>query len=166
MNNAFFSEQLTRLVDGRYVYPKENTFLEFVDNEWKEILLEQVDDVRAKYEAADPFKKNVDGVELKWDPIVQQWVPEKVTEDFIAIYQRNYGVSYDYSKLPESEKEKKLKERAEKQAAKEERKRRAEEDRNREPGWTEISDDRNTNVYVSNLPTDITEEEYIVSWQF
>ena len=78
--------------------------------------------------------------------------------DFLAMYQANYGVQYDYSQLPASDKEIKLKQREEKLRAKEERKRKAEAEKNKEPGWTEVNEDKN--VYVSNLPTDITEEEY------
>src|SRR5690606_8060450 len=60
------SAQLQRFIDGRWICPKDETFLEFVDNQWVEISPGQVEDIREQYDAADPFKKIVDGVKLLW----------------------------------------------------------------------------------------------------
>jgi hypothetical protein len=154
--------QLQREVDGRWIYPSGEKFLEFIDNQWKEIDPTRLEEIRTKYDAADPYRKVVNGVQMKFNLHLQQWLPEvEVNDDFVAMYQANYGVPIDYSKLPPSEKEIKLKELEEKQKAKEERKRKAAE-MGQEEGWTEISDERDTHVYVSNLPTDITDEEFMV----
>lgn len=154
---------LNRIIDDRWVYPKDDTFLEFINNEWIEVPADKVEELRLKYAAQDPYRKVQNGVEFKWDHTLQQWLPAiDVDEDFIARYQANYGVAHDYSKLPPSEKEIKLKELEEKKIAKEERKRKAEEGIGNDQGWTEIAQEKDTHVYVSNLPTDITDEEFLV----
>uniref|UniRef100_A0A7E4WDU1 17S U2 SnRNP complex component HTATSF1 n=1 Tax=Panagrellus redivivus TaxID=6233 RepID=A0A7E4WDU1_PANRE len=158
-----------RLVDGVWVRPDPQNaklLIRYVDEAWSAVPEEELPALREKYEALDPFRRTLNGVKLVWNPAVQQWLPDgDVNEDFIAHYQSCYGVSYDYSKLPESEKERKLKEAEAKTKAKLERKKVAEEaaasGQKAEAGWTEIGEDKNTNVYVSGLPTSITEEEFI-----
>uniref|UniRef100_A0A914YGY8 17S U2 SnRNP complex component HTATSF1 n=1 Tax=Panagrolaimus superbus TaxID=310955 RepID=A0A914YGY8_9BILA len=158
---APLAPQLHREVDGRWIYPNGEKFLEFIDSEWREVDPSQLDEIKIKYEEADPYRKVVNGIPMKFNLHLQQWLPEvEVNDDFVAMYQANYGVAIDYSKLPPSEKEIKLKELEEKQKAKEERKRKATE-AGQEEGWTEISNERDTHVYVNNLPTDITDDEFI-----
>lgn len=153
---------LNRFIDNRWVCPKDDGFLEFIDNKWKEIPVDQIEEIGIKYATLDPFKAVINGKEFNWNPYLQDWFQAvDVNDDFIANYQAGYGVQHDYSKLPLSEKEIKLKELEEKQAAKEERKRKAAEGE-KDQGWTEIAQEKDTHVYVSNLPTDLTDEEFLV----
>lgn len=49
----------------------------------------------------------VNGVQLTWNPVSNQWLPEnEVNEDFLAAYQLNYGVEYDYESMKKPEPEK------------------------------------------------------------
>lgn len=99
--------------------------------------------------------KDVDGTPYEWDHQRQAWFP-KIDDDFIAKYQESYGVNQpdvstsevknkedDLTSIPESDgKKRKLEEPS-------------------EPTWFEVDDDHNTQVYVSNLPLNITEEEFV-----
>jgi hypothetical protein len=116
----------------------------------------------------DQYKCEVDGIPMIWNSTINQWLPEiEVNEDFLASYNASYGIQYDYSNLPVSttktnqmgsqlviEKPEKL--------SKEEREKRKREATDRAKNWLEIDDEKNTNVYVSGLPSDITEEEFMV----
>ncbi|XP_044078186.1 HIV Tat-specific factor 1 [Siniperca chuatsi] len=121
-----------------------------------------------------------DGTVYDWDHEKKAWFP-KITEDFIAAYQANYGftqegdpdannaaVSSTDPAGPEpgkpSEKENigdatqhpnpDQQESPAKEAKQKGEKRKA------EPGWFDIDDNKNTNVYVSGLPLDISTEEF------
>ncbi|XP_008068406.1 HIV Tat-specific factor 1 [Carlito syrichta] len=112
----------------------------------------------------DAFGQQPTDTPYEWDLDKKAWFP-KITEDFIATYQANYGFSNDgassstanvqdvntrnteeppQNKTPEPTDPKK---RGEK--------------RKTESGWFHVEDDRNTNVYVSGLPPDITVDEFI-----
>lgn len=94
---------------------------------------------------------------------VYEWSEEKqaffplIDDDFIARYQSQYG--NDETKDDETEETDEPETRDEdrndgpkaKKVKKEESK----------PTWFEVDDDHNTNVYVSGLPLDITEEEFV-----
>ncbi|XP_034462481.1 HIV Tat-specific factor 1 isoform X1 [Hippoglossus hippoglossus] len=119
-----------------------------------------------------------DGTPYDWDPEKKAWFP-KITEDFIAAYQANYGFTKDGEQDPNnaavsstgpaapkpdskpSEKQKagdatqNLNPDEEDTAAKEKG-----EKRKAEQGWFDIDDNKNTNVYVSGLPPDISNEEF------
>lgn len=155
----------------------DNTFLEYVDNEWRSIetseeLLQDWDQAPKNITAAstsaiaeDPPRYVVDGVELIWNEASQQWLPNvDVNEDFLAMYHANYGVAYDYSQIamPSNANVK----AEEKPLTKEEKraKKREMEKQQSMQGWIDIGEDKNTNVYVSGLPSTITEEEFIVSF--
>ncbi|CAB1445203.1 unnamed protein product [Pleuronectes platessa] len=119
-----------------------------------------------------------DGTLYDWDPEKKAWFP-KITEDFIAAYQANYGFTNDGEQDPNvaavsgtgpdapkpdsksSEKKKagdatqNLTPDEQDAAAKEKG-----EKRKAEAGWFDIDDNKNTNVYVSGLPPDISNEEF------
>ncbi|XP_017344282.2 HIV Tat-specific factor 1 [Ictalurus punctatus] len=109
-----------------------------------------------------------DGTAYDWDHEKKAWFP-KITEDFIAAYQANYGFSEDGAAVatgepqPEKPKEEKEEKREEEVtdsgSAKEENKKG--EKRKAEPGWFDIEQEKNTNVYVSGLPLDITPDEFV-----
>ncbi|KAM5290096.1 17S U2 SnRNP complex component HTATSF1 isoform 1-T2 [Glossophaga mutica] len=110
------------------------------------------------------FGQPPDDTPYEWDLDKKAWFP-KITEDFIATYQANYGFSNDGAssstanvqdvsaspteELPQRNAPEPIdpKKRGEKRKA--------------ESGWFHIEEDRNTNVYVSGLPPDITVDEFI-----
>ncbi|KAM9577292.1 17S U2 SnRNP complex component HTATSF1 isoform 1-T2 [Trichechus inunguis] len=113
---------------------------------------------------ADSLEQQPADTPYEWDLDKKAWFP-KITEDFIATYQANYGFSNDGAssstanaqdvsagnageppqrKPPEPTEPKKKGEK-----------------RKAESGWFHVEEDRNTNVYVSGLPPDITVDEFI-----
>ncbi|TNN66460.1 HIV Tat-specific factor 1 [Liparis tanakae] len=120
-----------------------------------------------------------DGTVYDWDNDKKAWFP-KITEDFIAAYQANYGFTPDGDPDPDaaaasganpaapdskpSEKEKAgdtpKKQKPDKpENAAEEAKQKGEK-RKPDPGWFDIEENKNTNVYVSGLPPDISPDEF------
>ncbi|OWR51257.1 putative DEAD box ATP-dependent RNA helicase [Danaus plexippus plexippus] len=91
-----------------------------------------------------------DGSKFFWDDEKKAWIP-KVDDDFLALYQMSYGFVDNTS--VKNEDQVKLKEERKKLDAGVKRK--------SEPTWFEQSDEKNTKVYVSNLPTDLTEEDFV-----
>uniref|UniRef100_A0A2K6S8X1 17S U2 SnRNP complex component HTATSF1 n=1 Tax=Saimiri boliviensis boliviensis TaxID=39432 RepID=A0A2K6S8X1_SAIBB len=100
----------------------------------------------------------------EWDLDKKAWFP-KITEDFIATYQANYGFSNDgvssstanvqdvHARTAEEPTQEKAPEPTD--SGKKGEKRKA------ESGWFHVEEYRNTNVYVSGLPPDITLDEFI-----
>lgn len=106
-----------------------------------------------------------DGAVFFFDNEKKAWIP-RVDDDFLAVYQMNYGFIDNTTKpteaseeipktafvteidqlavevLPETSNEKKRKAPA------------------APPKWFEVPPEQNTKVYVSNLPLDVTEEEF------
>ncbi|VDN25569.1 unnamed protein product [Cylicostephanus goldi] len=75
--------------------------MEYQNNQWRPLSeddLEFVQQLWQEQEAAET--QVVNGVKMKWNATAQEWqkVDDEVDEDFIASYQANYGVQYDYSK--------------------------------------------------------------------
>lgn len=91
-----------------------------------------------------------DGSKCFWDDNKKAWIP-KVDDDFLACYLMAYG-------FVDNSKEEKLNEKKEQDEKKVENKG---VKRKNEPQWFEQSDEQNTKVYVSNLPLDLTEEEFV-----
>uniref|UniRef100_A0A673JJR2 17S U2 SnRNP complex component HTATSF1 n=1 Tax=Sinocyclocheilus rhinocerous TaxID=307959 RepID=A0A673JJR2_9TELE len=104
-----------------------------------------------------------DGTVYDWDHEKRAWFP-KVNDDFIAAYQANYGFNEEGAPdpsaavpvtdflpaKPEDSNQEKTKEGAQKG-----------EKRKADPGWFEVEKDKNTNVYVTGLPPDITPDEFV-----
>ncbi|XP_073455324.1 17S U2 SnRNP complex component HTATSF1 [Aquarana catesbeiana] len=117
------------------------------------------------------FTDPSDGTEYEWDHDKKAWFP-KITEDFLAMYQANYGFSEDNkdgstpsesSQVAPASKEvktKKAKQESKPQPEPTEPKGKGEK-RKADPGWFNVDDGRNTNVYVSGLPLDLTYDEFI-----
>ncbi|XP_073335164.1 17S U2 SnRNP complex component HTATSF1 [Pagrus major] len=140
---------------------------------------------RRNEDGSDPntYTDPEDGTVYDWDPEKKAWFP-KITEDFIAAYQANYGFTQDgdpdannaavsstepAASKPDSKPSEKEKpgdatqnpnlnpdqhETSAKEAKQKGEKRKAEQ------GWFDIDDNKNTNVYVSGLPPDISAEEF------
>uniref|UniRef100_UPI0037E759B1 17S U2 SnRNP complex component HTATSF1 n=1 Tax=Semicossyphus pulcher TaxID=241346 RepID=UPI0037E759B1 len=132
---------------------------------------------------SDPFTYTdpEDGTVYDWDHEKKAWFP-KITEDFIAAYQANYGftkegdpdannaaVSGSDPAAPEADSKTSEKTKPgdasqkvnpdQPEAPAKDLKQKGEK-RKAEPGWFDIDDNKNTNVYVSGLPPDISTEEF------
>uniref|UniRef100_A0A667ZPW8 17S U2 SnRNP complex component HTATSF1 n=1 Tax=Myripristis murdjan TaxID=586833 RepID=A0A667ZPW8_9TELE len=137
-------------------------------------------------DGSDPYSYTdpEDGTVYDWDHDKKAWFP-KITEDFIAAYQANYGFTQEGepdasapavssadpaapapdSKAPAQDS---LREPAQtqtqnpdqNQTSAKEAKQKGEK-RKAEPGWFDVDKDKNTNVYVSGLPPDISTEEFV-----
>ncbi|KDR10150.1 HIV Tat-specific factor 1-like protein [Zootermopsis nevadensis] len=97
-----------------------------------------------------------DGTVYIWDRERNAWFP-KVDDDFLALYQMNYG--FTEASTPAS---------AGKEADDGDKKETSDEQLGvkrkagpQEPSWFEMDDEHNTKVYVSNLPLDITDQEFL-----
>ncbi|KAL1131473.1 hypothetical protein AAG570_011090, partial [Ranatra chinensis] len=100
------------------------------------------------------FTDGTDGTVYLWDKEKNAWFP-KVDEDFIAQYQMNYGFvapSEDVAKDNGTNEEPKVLETVDTNL-----KRKQPEP----PTWFDVDEKNNTKVYVSNLPLDITEQEFV-----
>lgn len=86
-----------------------------------------------------------DGTIFEWDEEKKAWFP-KLDEEFIARYQLSYGGNT----VPEPEVKKE-----EPPPLKPEKKQAS------EPNWFEVDQTKNTKVYVSNLPVEITEQDFV-----
>ncbi|XP_063089446.1 17S U2 SnRNP complex component HTATSF1-like [Cavia porcellus] len=100
----------------------------------------------------------------EWDLDRRAWFP-KITEDFIATYQANYGITSDRaSGSPEHVPHTSMRTAEEPPQRKTpeptDPKKRGEK-RKGDSGWFHAEEDSNTNVYVSGLPPDITVDEFI-----
>ncbi|XP_054907443.1 HIV Tat-specific factor 1 [Poeciliopsis prolifica] len=135
-------------------------------------------------DGSDPYTYTdpVDGTVYDWDHEKKAWFP-KITEDFIAAYQANYGFTEEgdpgaknvaqsvsepvapesNSKLPEKEKSVNPapSPATEQQESSAKEAKQKGEKRKPEPGWFDIEEDKNTNVYVSGLPLDISTDEFV-----
>lgn len=96
-----------------------------------------------------------DGMTYEWDVSKRAWFP-KLDEDFMATYQLSYGFNPDGTKNEnplkfddDEEEEEDIPEKPK------------EIDKNQKPTWFEQAEKDNTKVYVSNLPCDITEDQFI-----
>ncbi|XP_068619048.1 17S U2 SnRNP complex component HTATSF1 [Battus philenor] len=102
------------------------------------------------YENDTHVYTEADGSKFFWDEDKKAWIP-KVDDEFLAYYQMSYGF-VDNSKN-EKDEESKKEEQKKSQSGGVKRK--------SEPQWFEQSEDKSTKVYVSNLPLDLTEEEFV-----
>ncbi|XP_018568713.1 HIV Tat-specific factor 1 homolog [Anoplophora glabripennis] len=94
-----------------------------------------------------------DGMKYFWDKEKTAWFP-KVDEDFMARYQMSYGfvdnTKIEVKKPPDD-----------KVQPQDPKKVKGEKRKASEPTWFEIDENQNTNVYVSHLPIDIEEQEFV-----
>lgn len=112
----------------------------------------------------DSLGQPPDDTPYEWDLDKKAWFP-KITEDFIATYQANYGFSSDGASSSTANVQDANTTTGEEPPQKEvpeatDSKKRGEK-RKAESGWFHVEEDRNTNVYVSGLPPDITVDEFI-----
>ncbi|XP_006784970.1 HIV Tat-specific factor 1 [Neolamprologus brichardi] len=138
-------------------------------------------------DGSDPYTYTdpEDGTVYDWDHEKKAWFP-KITEDFMAAYQANYGFTEKSapdgkntsltstnpaapgpdSKPPQKPTEKEKPEDPAPNSASEQHEtpgketKQKGEKRKAEQGWFDIDESKNTNVYVSGLPPDISSEEF------
>lgn len=91
-----------------------------------------------------------DGTVFEWDEEKKAWFP-KLDEEFIARYQLSYGENVIAEPEPMPEPHIHTKEPQPK----------LEKKQVSEPSWFELDETKNTKVYVTNLPTEINEEEVV-----
>ncbi|XP_069686436.1 17S U2 SnRNP complex component HTATSF1 [Periplaneta americana] len=96
-----------------------------------------------------------DGTVYIWDREKNAWFP-KVDEDFLAHYQMNYGFTDNSAAAAPADKEAEAKSESSEDKAALKRKAMPQD-----PSWFEMDEQHNTKVYVSNLPLDITEQEFV-----
>ncbi|NP_001117650.1 HIV Tat-specific factor 1 [Oncorhynchus mykiss] len=125
-------------------------------------------------DGADPntFVDPEDGTVYDWDHDKKAWFP-KITEDFLAAYQANYGFTKDGQHDPNAacapdtdttakpEEGKKTEKRTDTEQPKDGKKEKGEKRKADTAAWFDVETDKNTNVYVSGLPPDITTEEFV-----
>ncbi|CAI4227699.1 unnamed protein product [Auanema sp. JU1783] len=135
-------------------YKTTGQFMHHVEESWVELPeddLEFIQQLWFEQEASEV--KIIDGVRTKWNATTQQWEKDvEVDESFIAQYQAGYGVEYDYEKMNE--------ERRALNPPKQEKKGKRAAAEPRPEGWIDMDDKVNA-IYLSNLPTDITDEEFL-----
>uniref|UniRef100_A0A8D0HH69 17S U2 SnRNP complex component HTATSF1 n=1 Tax=Sphenodon punctatus TaxID=8508 RepID=A0A8D0HH69_SPHPU len=145
------------------------------DEFYQQLRLQQLyGEGRARGGDRDPFTyvDPADGNEYEWDREKRAWFP-KITEDFLATYHANYGFptdSSDSSSASVTKTESKpavdstktvAQQPADKTAPQQADPKQKGEKRKPEAGWFHVEEDRNTNVYVTGLPPDITKDEFV-----
>lgn len=139
--------------------------------ESKEKALKEQNVKNNPYLRTDP----TDGTLYEYDPEKKAWFP-KIDDTFLAYYQQ---CNYQYVEPKEEEqltknKSDDKKEEEEVNKLKSNKKKKTETDQNKStteqsssikqnknPEWFNVDDEHNTNVYINNLPEDITMEEFI-----
>lgn len=101
--------------------------------------------VEVSSDGVKTYRDPSDGTLFEWDEEKKAWFP-KLDEEFIARYQLSYGGN----EVKEQEHQK-----VEEAPSKPEKKQPS------QPTWFEVDDTKNTKVYVTNLPPDLTEQEFV-----
>lgn len=106
-----------------------------------------------------------DGVVFFWDTEKKAWFP-KIDDDFMAAYQMNYGfidnktVEPDILDEDDEEVQKEMRKEYLRKLEEEEQKVACVKRKAEPPKWFEIDPENNTKVYVSNLPKEVTDDEF------
>ncbi|XP_070494777.1 17S U2 SnRNP complex component HTATSF1 isoform X2 [Chironomus tepperi] len=113
-----------------------------------------------------------DGAVFFWDKLKKAWFP-RVDDDFLALYQLNYGFVDNTSSTKKEDDDDKHKESVKSSEIEERQQTEGESSDAQQsligkkrkapaapPKWFEVAPENNTKVYVSNLPLDITETEF------
>lgn len=99
-----------------------------------------------------------DGITFEWDKEKNAWFP-KIDDDFMAHYQMSYGFTSDTANSKPAVIEEPVK--VEKPVQKPKDLLPGQKRKPSDPKWFEPDKDQTTKVYVSNLPLDITDEEFL-----
>ncbi|VDD88168.1 unnamed protein product, partial [Enterobius vermicularis] len=132
-----FSEVERRFIDGKWFCEDGNGgYFVYEQDEWKQF---EGGDMNEKWEKAKPINPN-------------RCVIDGVNEDFLALYHANYGIKYDFGSSEGTSTS------DDKPSAKEHE---GEKAQGYFAGWINFDESQISSVYVSNLPTDITEEMFV-----
>ncbi|XP_019391971.1 PREDICTED: HIV Tat-specific factor 1 isoform X1 [Crocodylus porosus] len=113
-----------------------------------------------------------DGAAYEWDREKKAWFP-KINEDFLATYHANYGFSTEnkdsssasgamiQSKPPADSRTSGMRQPTNKKESQQADPKQKGEKRKPDAGWFQVEEDKNTNVYVTGLPPDVTKDEFI-----
>ncbi|XP_013193722.1 HIV Tat-specific factor 1 [Amyelois transitella] len=142
-SEAIYTDPSTQL---KYTWSKES-------NSWTPKSGQEVPGRVYSYEDDTHIYTEADGSKFFWDVDKKAWIP-KVDDDFLAFYQMSYGF-VDNTQTNKEEKPDDGKKKEDKKLES------AGVKRKNEPQWFEPSEETNTKVYVSNLPLDLTEEEFV-----
>lgn len=137
---------------------KDKTVTENEFYKWDETIKEWIPKVGAtdtySYENGVHTYKDKDGAEFFWDTSKNAWFP-KIDDEFLARYQMNYG--FIDNTTPQSDDNLPSKPENVVDQQNQLKRKGAPEP----PKWFDLPPEHNTKVYVSNLPLDITEEEFV-----
>ncbi|XP_072340508.1 17S U2 SnRNP complex component HTATSF1 [Scyliorhinus torazame] len=104
-----------------------------------------------------------DGTEFEWDGEKKAWFP-KITEDFLASYHANYGYVEESPGIEDTgtqaQKEAAILKKSSQNKAPQLDPKKGEK-RKADAGWIDVEEQKNTSVYVSGLPPDITNDEFV-----
>ena len=115
------------------------------------------------YPTAAPNLLSRDGAAYEWDSARRGWFP-KINEDMIAAYTMSFGTcseTNDDNNIDKSspcETDRKRLERDETEMSINKSVKKVKDDT---PTWFKVEESQNKHVYVSNLPSNITEQEFI-----
>lgn len=150
-SNIAYDTQSIHYKDGIAIYTDPSSGCQYEWNKQKEEWV-SVNSVTYGFEDDTHTYTDADGTKYFWDKDKNAWFP-KINDDFMAQYQLNYGFidntetqpvkEVEKPKVPETPSEKGVKRKP------------------NEPNWFDVDEKQNTKVYVSNLPPDITEEEFV-----
>lgn len=176
----FNSSDISQNVEGNH-YENEYYFWCSESNEWKLKAAYNYDEALKKWLPKDETNdtseqlKGVkidgtrtytdnDGVAYEWDEEKKAWFP-KIDDDFMAIYQLNYGNYVPTEKEEENKKRSFVSEEKPESSSENLDDGRLASKRSKRkpeaPKWFEIAPEYNNKVYVENLPLDISEEEFV-----
>ena len=100
-----------------------------------------------------------DGTKFFWDKEKRAWFP-KINDDFMAQYQMSYGF-VDNTKDQSERKAKPIVNKTEVIVEKSKSEELGAKRKVTEPSWFDLDESHNNKVYVTNLPKNITEEEFV-----
>ncbi|XP_077165097.1 17S U2 SnRNP complex component HTATSF1 [Paroedura picta] len=141
---------------------------------YQQLRLQELYGKKAPEGESDPFTYTdpADGTQYEWDRDKKAWFP-KVTEDFLATYHANYGFPTDSSdnsfasvtkadiKPPVDSKMAGVQQPVEQKVSQQTEPKQKGEKRKPEAGWFHVEEQKNTNIYVTGLPPDITKDEFV-----
>ncbi|KAF0989457.1 hypothetical protein HZS_4772, partial [Henneguya salminicola] len=120
---------------------------------WQEYLKENEDAVQQNKTKIDPK----DGTIYEWNEKNKAWFP-KVNEDFIVQYQTSYGFNEELKPIQTTLSSDSFATTRPKRKKKQESN---SAEPKKEPNWFEVDQSNDAHVYVSGMPQDVTEDEFI-----
>ncbi|XP_062915775.1 HIV Tat-specific factor 1 [Mobula hypostoma] len=129
---------------------------------YEQLRLQQLHEGGGEHTAGGGTYVDEDGTEFEWDEERRAWFP-KITEDFLATYHASYGFVEETSANSGGDNTNAKKTGvAEKNSGVSTSQKDAKgEKRKADAGWIDVEEQKNTSVYVTGLPPDITPDEFV-----